>query len=51
VLGAPDDVLVEAREAARSVEGRGLILGAGCVVPVLAPRSNLAAARQSAEFA
>jgi uroporphyrinogen decarboxylase len=51
VLGVPDDVLVEGREAARSVAGRGLILGAGCVVPVLAPRSNLAAARRAAEFA
>jgi uroporphyrinogen decarboxylase len=51
VLGVPEDVLAEAREAARSVEGRGLILGAGCVVPVLAPRANLAAARRAVDFA
>jgi uroporphyrinogen decarboxylase len=51
VLGGPADVMREAREAVQSVGGRGMILGAGCVVPVLAPRVNLAAARRALDFA
>jgi uroporphyrinogen decarboxylase len=51
VLGRPEDVKAEAQGAVRSVEGRGLIVGAGCVVPVLAPRSNLEAARHALDFA
>ncbi|MGD8815231.1 MAG: uroporphyrinogen decarboxylase family protein [Anaerolineales bacterium] len=49
VLGDPASVRDEAREALRSVKGRGIILGAGCVVPVLAPRANLMAAVQAAK--
>jgi uroporphyrinogen decarboxylase len=51
VLGSPDRVRAEARQALRAVGGRGLILGAGCVVPILAPRANLRAARMAVEFA
>ncbi len=51
VLGSPVGVRAEAREAIGSLRGRGLILGAGCVVPILAPRANLQAARRAAEFA
>jgi uroporphyrinogen decarboxylase len=48
VLGTPDAVRAEAAEALRATGGRGLVLGTGCVVPVLAPRANLRAARSSA---
>jgi uroporphyrinogen decarboxylase len=49
VLGDPEGVAAEALEAIRSVDGRGMILGAGCVVPITAPRANLQAARQAVE--
>jgi uroporphyrinogen decarboxylase len=48
VLGTPDAVRAEAAEALRATGGRGFVLGTGCVVPVLAPRANLRAARSSA---
>jgi len=51
VLRDPEAVRAEAAEAIRAVDGRGLILGAGCVVPIVAPRSNLKAARAAAECA
>ncbi len=51
VLGDPGAVRAEARQAIRSLGGRGLILGAGCVVPVTAPRANLQAARKAVDFA
>jgi uroporphyrinogen decarboxylase len=51
VLRDPEAVRAEAAEAIRAVDGRGLILGAGCVVPIVASRSNLKAARASAECA
>ena len=51
VLGDPATVRSEAEDALRSVDGRGIILGAGCVVPVLAPRGNLMAARAAVDFA
>lgn len=49
VLGTPEAVGAEAREAVLSVQGRGLILGTGCVVPIIAPRGNLKAARAAVE--
>lgn len=51
VLGDPEAVKAEALESIRSVGGRGMILGAGCVVPVVAPRSNLKAARAAVQCA
>lgn len=45
VLGTPDHVRAEAREAITSTGGRRLILGTGCVTPITAPRANLRAAR------
>ena len=52
VLGDPQSVRSEAREAIDATEGgRGLILGTGCVVPVIAPRANLRAAREAVDFA
>lgn len=51
VLGTPERVLEEAHQSLASVEGRGIVLGAGCVVPTIAPHANLAAARSAVEFA
>jgi len=51
VLGTPDAVRAEASEALRATGGRGFVLGTGCVVPVLAPRANLRAARASVDCA
>lgn len=45
VLGTPDKVRAEAREAVEATGGRRLILGTGCVTPTTAPRANLRAAR------
>ena len=47
VLGTPEAVQAEAREALAQTGGRRLILGTGCVTPTTAPRSNLRAARES----
>jgi uroporphyrinogen decarboxylase len=51
VLGDPGLVLEEARAALRATRGRGFILGTGCVVPTVAPRGNLIAARRAVECA
>jgi uroporphyrinogen decarboxylase len=51
VLGDPQAVKTEAQDALTSVGGRGIILGAGCVVPITAPRANLMAARSAVDFA
>jgi uroporphyrinogen decarboxylase len=49
VLSDPASIADEARDALRSMGGKGMILGAGCVVPILAPRANLAAARSAVD--
>ncbi|MEW6566971.1 MAG: uroporphyrinogen decarboxylase family protein [Chloroflexota bacterium] len=51
VLGTPASVEAEVRAAVEATAGRGLIVGAGCVVPVLAPRANLKALRESVDCA
>jgi uroporphyrinogen decarboxylase len=51
VLGTPDDIRRRAAQAIETVGGRGLILGAGCVVPTIAPHGNLLAARHAVDFA
>jgi uroporphyrinogen decarboxylase len=51
VLGTPEAVRAEARQALEAVGRRGVILGAGCVVPIVAPRANLMAARRAVDFA
>lgn len=51
VLGAPDQVQAEALEAVRACGRQGVVIGAGCVVPILAPRANLLAARAAADLA
>ena len=49
VLGTPAEVRAEALDAIQQTGGRGLILGTGCVMPTIVPRSNIFAARQSVE--
>jgi len=51
VLGDPAAVRAEAQDALDSVQGRGVVLGSGCVVPVMAPRGNLKAARSAVDCA
>ena len=50
-IGDPQAVRSEATEAINSLNGQGMILGTGCVVPVIAPRANLKEARESVDFA
>ncbi|MEJ2262014.1 MAG: uroporphyrinogen decarboxylase family protein [Anaerolineales bacterium] len=47
ILGTPEGVDAEARHAIQSTGGQRFILGTGCVLPVIAPRGNTLAARQS----
>jgi uroporphyrinogen decarboxylase len=49
VLGTPQKVGEEAREAIEMTGGRRFILGTGCVLPTIAPRANILAARRSVE--
>jgi uroporphyrinogen decarboxylase len=50
VLGRPETVTAEARDAIMATNGTRLILGTGCVTPITAPFGNLMAARQAVEF-
>ncbi|HBX71322.1 MAG TPA: uroporphyrinogen decarboxylase [Chloroflexi bacterium] len=50
VLGTPEAVTAEAREAIAATEGRRFILGTGCVSPITTPYGNLMAARKAVEF-
>ncbi len=50
VLGTPEQVIAEARDAISATDGRKLILGTGCVVPITTPRANLMAARRAVEL-
>ena len=49
VLGTPERVEREAREAIRATAGQRFILSTGCVIPIITPRANILAARQSVE--
>lgn len=49
VLGTPEAVFEEARDAILSTEGERFILGTGCVLPVIAPNGNILAVRQAVE--
>jgi uroporphyrinogen decarboxylase len=49
VFGTAEDVRVEALAAIQDTGGERLILGTGCVVPIIAPYGNFLAARQSVE--
>jgi uroporphyrinogen decarboxylase len=49
VRGTPDQVQGQATDAIRQTGGERFVLGTGCVVPVVAPTSNLYAARAVVE--
>jgi uroporphyrinogen decarboxylase len=51
VLGTPSRVTAEATDAIMETRGMRFILGTGCVLPTIAPRGNILAARQSVELA
>ncbi len=51
VLGTPGSVRAEAAESFASAGRAGVILGTGCVTPVLAPRVNIQALRDAVNFA
>ena len=48
VQGTPSQVREQAADAISQTEGRRFILGTGCVTPVVAPMSNIRAAREAA---
>ena len=50
VLGNPVQVTAEARDAIQETQGMRFILGTGCVLPTIAPRANILAARKSVEL-
>jgi uroporphyrinogen decarboxylase len=47
VRGAPDQVRKQAVDAIAQTGGRRFILGTGCVTPIVAPTSNIHAAREA----
>jgi uroporphyrinogen decarboxylase len=47
LTGTPAEVEAEIHEAIDQVNGRGLMIGPGCVVPTTTPPANLLAARQA----
>jgi len=49
VYGTAEDITAEASDAILQTGGQRLLLGTGCVVPVIAPHGNLMAARFSVE--
>jgi uroporphyrinogen decarboxylase len=49
VLGSPAEILKEGADALTSTHGRRMILSTGCVVPIIAPHSNVLAARRVVE--
>lgn len=50
VLGTPERVMAEATDAILATHGTRFILGTGCVLPTIAPRANIRAARQAVEL-
>lgn len=49
VYGSPEQVRSEALEAIQATAGQRVILGTGCVTPIIAPLGNILALRQSVE--
>lgn len=49
VLGDPSAVRMEIRQALEVTGGRRLIVGTGCVLPIIAPQGNILSARQGVE--
>jgi uroporphyrinogen decarboxylase len=50
-LGTPEQVQSEALEAISALEGRGFVLGTGCVTSTISPRVNMEALRTAVNFA
>jgi uroporphyrinogen decarboxylase len=50
VLGTPESVIAEARDAIQTTGGKRFILGTGCVTPITGPSGNILAARQSVDL-
>ncbi|MEE3452309.1 uroporphyrinogen decarboxylase family protein [Dialister sp.] len=48
--GTPEEITAHVKDAINQVEGRGLILGPGCVVNPKAPEENLLALRKAVEL-
>ncbi len=49
LLGTPDTVIREARDAIVQTAGKRFVLGTGCVIPITAPHGNILAARRAVE--
>jgi uroporphyrinogen decarboxylase len=47
--GRPENVRNEAADALRQTQGKRFILGTGCVLPIIAPHSNITAAIESVD--
>lgn len=47
LLGTPETVTREAKDAIRSTDGKRFILGTGCVLPITTPHGNIVAACNS----
>jgi len=47
VLGTPEDVREELSDAVQSTGGKRLILGTGCVLPIITPMGNIQSARRA----
>jgi uroporphyrinogen decarboxylase len=50
LLGTPDQVISEAREAIEITGGRKFILGTGCVAPITTSHGNFMAARRAVDL-
>ncbi len=50
VLGTPEQIHQEARQAIDATGGQRFVLGTGCVVPIHAPYGNILAARQAVDL-
>ncbi len=50
MLGTPDEIKSEARDAIEATNGTRFILGTGCVTPIKVPHGNLLAARKAVEI-
>jgi uroporphyrinogen decarboxylase len=51
VYGTPDAVAAEARQSLAECGGKGVMLGTGCVTPIIAPAGNIRALRAAVDFA
>jgi uroporphyrinogen decarboxylase len=47
--GRPENVRNEAADALKQTQGKRFILGTGCVLPIIAPHSNIMAAIESVD--